>query len=311
MRRLPAAVAALGLVAIALVGCSSSPQASCERTTEPGALENLISVSGDVGSSPEVDVPTPFHAGSVEFADFATGDGTKLVDGQQMFDMGITIVDGATGQTIADQGYDGGAAPVSLDNWSNAVPGFADALACASEGSRIVIGIPADSLGSIAQLPISDGADAVAVLDITKVYLSAADGADQFNDSPGLPTVVHAPSGQPGIIVPDAVAPTEPVVQVLKRGDGEALENGDTALLAYTSVAWDKPNEVSRTTWGSEPQAVPISAGDDVVLNALTGQTVGSEIMVIVPTGGGSSGAPASADIYVFDVLGISPVAAG
>lgn len=256
-------------------------------------------------------IPTPFHAGGVEFSDFVTGTGTKLVDDQQMFDMGITIVDGATGEKIADQGYDGKTTPVSLANWGTAVPGFADALKCASEGSRVVIGIPSDSLGSISQLPISDGADAVAVLDITKVYLPAADGADQFNDSPGLPTVVHAPNGQPGIIVPDAVAPTEPVVQVLKRGDGETIENGDTVLLAYTSVAWDKPTQVSKTTWGSEPQAVPVSAGDDVVLNALNGQTIGSEIMIVVPTGGGTTGAPASADVYVFDLLGISQAAAG
>ena len=312
MRRLPAAVAALGLVAIALVGCSSSPASACDRTTQSSNLENLISVTGDVGTAPDVDVPTPFHTNDVEVADVVTGDGTTLVDPNQMFAMGLTIIDGTSGDTIAEQGYDDTSSPVSLSQWIQVVPGFEAALQCATEGSRIVVGLPADSLGEAAsQLGLTEGSDAVAVLDLTTVYLAAADGTEQFNEGRGLPTVVRAPSGQPGIIVPDAEAPTDLVVQVLKRGDGEKLENGDSALVAYTSVAWDAPTVVAGTTWGSAPQPVPIAEGDDAVINALRGQTVGSQIMIIVPTGGGDTDADAGADVYVFDILGASATAAG
>jgi peptidylprolyl isomerase len=312
VRRLPAAGAALGLVAIALVGCSSSPESSCDRTTQPGNLENLISVSGDIGSEPDIDVPLPFHANAVQFADVVTGDGTKLVDPNQMLDMGITLIDGETGKAIADQGYDGSARALSLSAWVQTIPGFETALQCASEGSRIVVGLPAaDVAAAGSQLGLTEGADAVAVVDLSKVFLPAADGAEQFSESRGLPTVVRAPSGQPGIIVPDADAPTEPVVQVLKLGDGETLEDGDTAYLAYTSVAWNTPGEVAGTTWGSEPQAVPIAEGDDVVIEALRGRTVGSQIMIVVPTGGGETDAEPGADVYVFDILGVTETAAG
>lgn len=311
MRRLPAAVAALGLVAVALVGCSSSPASACDRTAQSSDLENLISVSGELGTDPDVDVSTPFHANEVEVADAVTGEGTTLVDPNQMFTMGVTILDGTTGDVIATQGYDDAVSPISMAQWTQSIPGFEPALQCATEGSRVIVGLPADSLGAVGQLDLTEGSDAVAVLDLTKVYLSAADGAEQFNEGRGLPTVVRAPSGQPGIIVPEADAPTEMVVQVLKRGEGEKLENGDSALVAFTSVAWDTPKEVAGTTWGSAPQPVPIAEGDDDVINALRGQTVGSQIMIILPKGGGETGADAGADVYVFDILGSAETPAG
>jgi peptidylprolyl isomerase len=312
VRRLPAAVAALGLVAVALAGCSSSPASSCERTTQSGGIEDLVSVSGDVGTEPDVDVPLPFRVDELKIADLETGDGTRLVEQNQMFAMGLTIIDGTTGDVLADQGYDDESQPYALSQWTETIPGFGEALECATEGSRIVIGLPGAELGAGAeQLGLTEGSDAVAVIDLRKVYLPAADGAEQFNEGRGLPSVVRAPNGQPGIIVPDAEAPAEVVVQVLKRGDGPKLEDGDSARVAFTTVEWNTPGEVAGTSWGSPPQAVPIAEGQDPVIDALRGQTVGSQVMVVVPSGGDETDEEPNASIYVFDILGIDETAAG
>lgn len=301
MRRLPAAVAALGLVSVALVGCSSVQTSTCDRQTVPGNLANLISVSGEGESVPDVSVPTPFTSDGLRYADFVTGEGTQVVDANQLVDIGITLVDGETGRTLVTQGYDGEAAVGTVALWDSSVPGLADALLCAGEGSRIVVSFSPEQLADAVPVAKAGGGSVVAVVDLQKVYLSAANGADQFNESHGLPSVVRDPAGRPGITIPDAAAPTEPVVQVLKKGEGPALAPGDVARLNFLSVDW-VTERVSQTTWGDSPQPLPITEGEDVIVNALIGQPVGSQLMIIVPNG---EGAEAGADVYVIDILGV------
>ncbi len=50
--------------------------------------------------------------------------------------------------------------------------------------------------------------NAVFVIDVVDVFLSRAEGSLQFNDAKGMPTVVRAPDGTPGVIIPDSAAPT-------------------------------------------------------------------------------------------------------
>jgi len=305
VRRFPAAVAALGLVAVALVGCSSAQSATCDRTTQPGALENLISVDGDVGDAPEVSVPTPFETTKLAYTDVVTGDGTEVVAQNQVLDLGITLINGETGAQFLQQGYTpetSGATTLAL--WEQALPGLSDALMCASEGSRVVAAFAPDDLTTGAEL-VQIGAPVVAVVDLRQVFLSAADGAEQFNQGNGLPTVVRAPGGQPGVIVPDGEAPTDVVVQVVKKGDGATLADGDAIAAQELIVGWDDKNLVS-TTWEDQPTGLTVTAGDDPVLDALVGQTVGSQIMVVVPASDAGG-----AQVQVIDILGIVAPAAG
>jgi hypothetical protein len=304
VRRFPAAAAALGLVAVALVGCSSVQSPTCERTTQPGALENLISIDGEVGEAPDVSVPTPFQADGLDYADVVTGDGTAVVASDQVLNLGITLINGETGEQILQQGYTAetsGATTLAL--WDQALPGLSEALMCASEGSRVVASFAADDLAAGAQI-VQVGAPVVAVVDLDQVFLSAADGAEQFNQGNGLPTVVRAPGGQPGVIVPDAEAPAEVVVQVLKKGDGESVADGDAIAAHELIVDWDRT--LVSTTWQEQPKGLGAATGDDPVLNALVGQTVGSQIMVVVPA---SDAGPAQ--VQVIDILGIVGSAAG
>ncbi len=304
MRRFPAAAAALGLVAVALVGCSSVQSPTCDRTTQPGALEDLISIDGEVGEAPDVSVPTPFQAEGLHYADVVTGDGTAVVASNQVLNLGITLINGETGEQILQQGYTAetsGATTLAL--WDQALPGLSDALMCAGEGSRVVASFSADELAAGAQV-VQVGAPVVAVVDLDQVFLSAADGAEQFNQGNGLPTVVRAPGGQPGVIVPDAEAPTEVVVQVLKKGDGETVADGDAIAAQELIVDWDR--SLVSTTWEEQPKGLSATIGDDPVLNALVGQTVGSQIMVVVPA---SDAGPAQ--VHVLDMLGIVGSAAG
>jgi peptidylprolyl isomerase len=302
VRKLPAVLTAAGLVAVALTGCSSTSPATCERDVTGDRLASLVTASGSIGDKPDVSVPSPFEAKGVEVADLVTGDGNTVVSDWQDIVLGITVVDGDTGDVLVQQGYSEPESVTTVSSWTQALPGLEDALMCATEGSRVVAALDADELGAAGDgLGVSSGGSAVFVMDLQKVYLAAADGADQFNSALGLPTVVRAPDGQPGIIIPDADAPEKNVVQVLKKGDGPKTTADDTIRINYTTVAWET-REVSGTSWGAEPYEYPLSAHTDPLTKALIGQTVGSQLMIVLPPAEGQTG---DTQVFVVDILGI------
>lgn len=289
-------------MAVTLTGCSSTSSPTCDREVTSDHLASLVSVSGPVGEKPEISVPTPFHVSGAEVSDLETGDGTAIVSDWQDIVMGISIVDGDTGDLLIQQGYDDLSSVTTVDSWTSALPALEDALQCATEGSRIVVGLDADELGDAgAALGVTDGASAVFVIDLRKVYLSAADGSDQFNSGWGLPAVVRAPDGQPGVIVPETAPPTETVVQVLKKGDGAVTTADDTIRINYTTVSW-QTREVGGTSWGTEPYQYDLSAQTDPLTTALIGQSVGSQLLVVLPP---AEGADADTQVFVIDILGI------
>jgi FKBP-type peptidyl-prolyl cis-trans isomerase len=312
VRRFPAAIAALGLTAVALVGCSASTStaAGCLRPT-PSSTDALALV--DVTGSPEnvanVDVRTPLHATQTEYEDVVTGTGTTITEPNQLVVLDVTLVNGENGERTVTTQYDGNLQAVfPMSQWTGVFPGLQTALQCATEGSRVAVVLPPEGidLAVAGNIGVQEGQSAVVVVDVRKVYLPAADGADQFSDAHGLPTVVRAPDGRPGVIIPDADAPTQPVVQVIKRGSGDVVAPDDAVRVHVTGVDWTD-RTVTTTTWDSEPESLDLSAANTpaAFVDALAGQTVGSQVLVVVPA---ADGGPSSATAYVFDILGIDGV---
>jgi peptidylprolyl isomerase len=128
---------------------------------------------------------------------------------------------------------------------------------------------------------------------------SRAEGADVFNNARGVPTVVRAPDGRPGIIIPDSKAPTKTVTQTLIAGDG-AKVGDEQPFFAYTAVGWND-RKVAESTWGKLPEA-DLSKLPKQVADAVKSATVGSQLLVVVPGEG-----DAQAVAYVVDILGSVP----
>jgi len=309
VRRIPVIVAVTALAAAGLVGCAStSVDASCPRPSASSTTSDLIDVSGAVDTAPDIEVRTPFHVAETTSYDLETGDGPQITTDSQLVVLDLSLVSGETGQPLVSTSYTGDTSrPLSLTQWEQTFPQFGDALMCASEGSRVVVALSADGVSpdAVAGLGLEDGESAIAVVDVRKVYLPKADGADQYNDARGLPTVVRAPDGRPGIIVPDADAPTDPVVQVLKKGDGAEVNDDDSVLFAFTSVDWDDPKTTVNTTWDSEPLRQTLDALPPVIADALRGQPVGSQLLVVQPAGDADAAQSEPAIVYVIDVLGV------
>lgn len=243
------------------------------------------------------------------FEDLTVGDGPAVTSERQDVVFSVVIADGATGETLV-------ASPTEvrpLSGWSEHYAGLADMMQCATEGSRIVGAIPFEGLSAEAatSMGIEEGESVAVVLDLQRVYLAAADGAPQYNDRPGMPSVVLAPDGVPGIIVPDAQPPAELAVEVLKRGDGAEVTADDSIRIHYTGLTWDDRTVFDSTWEKGASAAVTLDGVVPGFAQALEGATVGSQILAVIPPDlgygdEGSGSIPGGATlVFVIDVLGI------
>lgn len=317
MRKISASVAVLGLVSVGLVGCSLPGSTDCDRP-DASALTG-VTVSGTTGQAPDVEVYTPFRVSEPAFEDVEVGTGTPITDDSQLISMDISIFSGASGENLVKTNYDGDLSRVSpVARWYEVIPGFEDVLTCATEGSRIVVALPPGSVeeSTAASLELGDDDSAIAVIDLGKVYLPHAEGTPQFNVGNGLPTVVRAPDGRPGVIIPDAAPPSDLVVQTLIKGDGEKVTGDAPVRVHYTGLTWADRN-VFETTWDADPKSIDLDTMIPGFSEAIVGQTVGSQVMIVIPPDqayGDQAQGPIPADstlVFVVDILGIDQPAQG
>lgn len=318
MRKIPAAFCVLGLTALALTGCAiPAGYEDCPRPASDASATDLVTVDGAVGAAPDVSIRTPFHVDDVSFDDVSTGEGPAISSQVQLVVFDVTILDGTTGDTIVQTAYDGDlAAATTFQRLTEAVPAFETALSCATGGTRTVVALPPGGIEAetAASLGLGEDDSAVAVVDIQRAYLPRAQGTLVYNDAQGLPTVVRAPDGRPGIIVPDAEPPADLVVQTLIKGAGAEVTGDEAVRAAYTGIVWGA-GDVFESTWDSQPASLTLDDGLPGLAQALDGATVGSQLLVVIPPelgyGDQAEGSiPAGSTlVYVIDILGLDPTA--
>jgi peptidylprolyl isomerase len=126
---------------------------------------------------------------------------------------------------------------------------------------------------------------------------------------------VRAPDGRPGIIVPDTEPPTDLVVQTLIKGNGEEVTGDAPVRVHYTGLTW-ADGTVFDTTWDAEPKSIDLDTMLPGFAEALIGQTVGSQVLVVIPPDqayGDQAQGQIPADstlVFVVDILGIDQPAA-
>ncbi|MCK3768218.1 FKBP-type peptidyl-prolyl cis-trans isomerase [Microbacterium aerolatum] len=320
MRKSSAALATLALASVALTGCAAGPSfdgAACDRAASSSGIEDLANITGDVGSKPDVELFTPIGGQSSTFGDVVVGSGPALTSSTQSAVFEFSLFSGETGEPVAATAYDEDRAQLaSVGYWAQTVPAFGNALECATEGSRVLAVVSPEDFGAqnLSSFGLEADEPVVAVFDVVRTFPSRAEGALQYNDASGMPTVVRAPDGRPGIIVPDGDAPIELEVQTLIKGDGPTVAEDDTLLVNYTGVTWND-REVFDSSWDRGAATFDLANLIPGFTQGLTGQTVGSQVLIVVPPElgygeQGSGAVPANATlVFVVDILGIDPPA--
>jgi len=297
-RPLTATVAAV-LVASALAGCTAvSFAGECEPVFEPGDASNAVTATGDVGNSPAVEFPTPLIAEETQRTVSTHGSGDSVSPGAAVLYTLVYYI-GATGEAITES------TPV-LGVASDTSLGLGEALQCATAGSRIVLTGPAEEIDAQYE-GVTD--TLVAVIDVETVFLGKANGINQLPQD-GMPTVVTAVDGEPGITLTYQEAPTETRAAVIKAGSGATVAEGDTIVYHGRNWTWpagvgSSPTVGQLDTWSAGIPTVldidPETLSDATVFDALEGAKVGSQLLLVIPNTSGDGGA----SVVVLDILGI------
>ena len=319
MQKRLAIVLSAGML-VSLSACAGIPfgSAGCTPSFVNGSASDLVSARGSFGADPMAAFPTPLIAEETQVSTIDAAEGEPLLAGQ-VVDFQVTVLDAGNGEVLTASSYDS-AQPVRR-SISPGTDVLGEITQCATIGSRVVTATSVQSMfgdTDLSEFNLTAEDTLVVVVDIQNAFLGRANGFDQLAKT-GFPSISLAPNGQPGFTIPNEPAPTELLITTLKLGSGAVVEEGAEAVIHYTGVLWDA-RAVFDSSWqrGTPATFVALSSQTDpngVVpgfAQALIGQRVGSQILVVIPPefgyapGQGPASVPDGATlIFVFDILGI------
>jgi len=303
VRKVIALTAAAGLL-LALAGCTvNAPSGACEPVAA-GEASKLVTATGAFDADPKAEFPTPLASDTLEVSVLDTGDGDTIYEGDFVF-LTYTAYDPATGQQASETA----SASVIAGRGSDAEKLFE----CLTVGSRIAALLPATEATDTATAT----ATSLLVIDIDEAFTSKATGRVEVPQQ-GMPSIVTAPDGTPGFTILNEDPPAALKYSTLITGDGEKVATGDQVLLQYSVVDWSTKTVVE-STWTDEqyPQARKVSKFDSTTgegvsaaaLTALTGATVGSQVLVVMPpstwAGSDIQATEGATLVVVYDILAI------
>lgn len=319
--RTRSALALLSALTLTLAACSPfAVSRECQPVVPSGESAGYVEATGALGSQPEVDFPTPLQSEGTQQSVIDAGNGDPIAAGQ-IVDFQVSLFNGEDGELITASSYSDDEAPLRRTAGSE-IDLLAETLQCAQVDSRIAVtGTIEDVFGAGALDPalgLADDDAIVMVIDVEAAYLGRATGIPQLGAS-GIPAVVTAPNGQPGVTIPDEEPPAELRSHTLVLGQGAAIEEGDRAVLHYTGLlwstktvfdsSWDRgaPATFTITSFENDPNGIVTGLAEGLI-----GRTVGSQVIVVIPPEFGypAGQAPAtipdgSTMVFVVDILGI------
>jgi peptidylprolyl isomerase len=314
----------VGLVA-ALAACSptSSPKTDPASTgctpVKSGSLSDAVAVTGKLGEEPKVKITTPVAAKATQRTVLTAGKGKVAKKGSRV-NVDLALYSAVTGKELSSTGFDGQTYSIAMDA-TQFLPGLVKTLQCSTVGSRVVgVVAPTDAFGATGSTELGVGANEsiVLVADVVSLApalvppLTRATGDPQAPVA-GLPTVKLDAKGAPTVTVPKTPQPTEFKEEVLIKGKGAKVGTNVNVIVNYQLLLWRTGKVVSGNDTWAAGQTAPFNTGGVIAgfKQALEGQTVGSQVLVVIPPALGY-GAAGSGDIkgtddlvFIVDILGL------
>lgn len=299
-RRWPVLPALLACCALLLTACgddegSDEPFPGVGKTSD---RLDAVTISGEVGSPPEVEWKSAMDAGSVETETVTEGDG-EVLKGQDAVLAHLWIGNGYSKREVFST-YEEQKAELLTVN--NQLPEFLTGIRDATVGSRLAVTASAqEAFGEAGnpELGIGNADTVLVVIDLVSKVLDKPEG----ERSP-YPEWMPTPTFEKGVLKGfDFTGTPEPTadlrrVQVLK-GTGPRVKKGQTIAVRYLGQAFGEKKPFDQN-FGDDGQGDPttFSIGTGAVIKGwdqgLEGVPVGSRVVLSIPAdlGYGAEGQP-------------------
>jgi len=309
-------ISALSIAVLALAGCGDSGSDPAGETQAVSTAEakttslDGVTVEGEPDAEPTVSFETPLVIEESAHTVLSEGDGEPVAEGQQVT-ANMTMVSGTSGEVIESsyQAESPSGFPMDTAQINQAL---FDALVDVPVGSRVLLSLNGSPQSGQPAETLIYVVDLVSAEEIPEP-LERASGEPQ-EPAEGLPEVSTDDAGVPSITQPEGDAPAELVVEPTILGEGAEVSEGQTVSVHYSGWLWDDASQTFDSSWDrGEPFAVEGVGAAPVIdgwNEALIGQKVGSQILVVIPPekGYGAQGSPPSIPgdatlVFVIDIL--------
>jgi peptidylprolyl isomerase len=292
MRRLLAITIIPLLACLVIVGCGSSKPSSSSSPSSTAANNSnanaSVTVTGAFGATPVVKIPKLDANNKLTVKTVIQGTGATVTKTDAMAANFVLYFWDGTGSSLKANTFTSNPTVIG----GTMLPGLETALIGQKVGSRVLAVIPpADAYGTSgnSQLGISGTTTLVFVIDVIKSYSnsSSAFGTQESDGGGTLPTVTAHPGTAPTITIPASNPPSGLVARTLIRGSGPKVAKGQYVIAQYTGYIW-RTKKVFDSSWTSgSPFGFVIGASPEQVISGwdsgLSGQTVGSRVMLVIP----------------------------
>jgi peptidylprolyl isomerase len=247
-----------------------------------------VTVTGDPGTEPEVDIDIPFDVTETEVVVRAEGDGEVVPDNASVT-VNYVGYNGRTGK-VFDSSWASGGEPVSF-SLDGVIAGFSKAIAGQPAGSQVVVAVaPDDGYGPGGGNPdagIKAEDTIVFVLDIVAFTTVLEKAAGTVEEAPQtVPQLqLNADCIPTGFETTDEVPEevTESSATVLVKGQGAVVEAGEQITVHYLGQYYPD-GEIFDQSW-ERGQPATFGIGVQQVIpcwdNLVVGETVGSRLELI------------------------------
>ena len=273
-----ASCAVLVLLAVLVVG-------GCQ--TQEATTEADVTVGGTFSQRPQVSFDEPLTVPETTTEEVIHGDGTVLADGAAVM-LAYLAIDAMTGEVI-DDSFNNEAEAVLLTP-DTAGPLYVE-LVGRPEGTRLL------------RLEVGTTTKPHPLVLVYDILHTRAWG-EEIPPVEGVPTVTRDDTGAPTVTLPGTEPPADLVIVPLIRGTGPQVRPGQSVTVRYTSVSWST-GEVLDTIWGEgmAPTTIPFTGLIQGWQDGLVDETVGSEVMLVVPP---DQAFGTDTLVYVIDVLAVT-----
>ena len=248
-----------------------------------------MTVSGRVGATPTIDIKAPLDVDGFKARVIEEGTGREITEGSPVL-VSVTAFDGTSGRMLSESGRPQmslgivGSDQISSD--------LAMLVTGKHEGSRIL---------AFRTVAMGDGSPNTREIDVVDILPSIATGTS-VDATVGPMSVEMSPEGP--LISHIATLPGGVTTQVLIKGDGVQVHEGDRVVAQFTVLGWTD-GVVRVNTWETGvPAVVNLNTAMKGLTNALVDQKVGSRLAITIPP---DLAAGDDTLCVVIDILGTEP----